>query len=265
MFKINKKGSVEYYTINSFEDAGLVKHCFTTKRGGVSKDEYAEMNLRLNCSDDINNVRQNFKIISDTIGIDYKKLVFSNQVHEDNIYTVTKNDIGKGLTYPVELKSADGLICAYSGVPIVTFYADCVPLFFLDKKNKVMALSHSGWKGTIKRIGQKTIQKMKIEYNSQPEDILCAIGPSIGVCHFEVGDDIKELFKSEFGDSVIEKKDKYHVNMQKAILMQFESEGIPVNNITSADICTYCNYDTLFSHRKTNGRRGNMAAIMQLI
>ena len=105
---------------------------------------------------------------------------------------------------------------------------------------------------------------MRTDFNSRPEDIIAAIGPSIGVCHFEVGDDVADIFKAEFGSSVLEKHEKYHVNMQKAISQQLSETGIPDNNIICADICTYCNSGLLFSHRQTNGRRGVMAAVMEL-
>lgn len=265
MFRLIKNGKLMYYKIDSFEETGLVRHCFTTRMGGVSKNEYSELNLRTNCDDDINNVINNFKIICDEIGIDYKKLVFSKQIHEDKIHKATMDDLGNGIIKPNKLENADALICGEAGIPLVTFYADCVPLFFLDKKERVIALSHSGWKGTVKNIAAKTIAKMTSEYNSKKENILCAIGPSIGECHFEVGDDVAEIFSAtDFG--VVKKYgDKYHVNLQQTIINQLKNCGIDSDNITNADICTYCNSDILFSHRKTAGKRGNLAAIMELI
>lgn len=265
-FTLNKKGNVQYYTIDSFTRTGLVKHCFSTRMGGVSEGIYKSMNLKLDSDDKTENVRRNFQIICDTIDVDYKNLVFSNQVHDDKIYVVSDKDKGKGITRESDIKSVDALICSCTEVPITTAYADCVPLFFLDVKEKAIALAHSGWRGTVKRIGQKTIAAMQNEFGSKPENILAAIGPSIGVCHFEVGDDVAEVFIKEFGERTVEKySDRYHVNMQKAICMQFIDSGIPQKNITCSDICTYCNSDLLFSHRATGGKRGGLAAIMQLV
>lgn len=264
MFTLCQKDRVFYYTIPSFEQSGLVRHCFTTRRGGVSKNEYESMNLRVHCADDPENVKENFRIICDTIGAHFENLVFSNQVHHDTIYTVTEKDCGRGL-HRERIDEADGLICAASNIPIVIFSADCVPLYFLDTKNHVIGLAHSGWKGTVQRIGQKMIQKMKKEYGSCAENILVAIGPHIGACHFEVGDEVADIFRETFGDDVLVKHDKYHVDMQKAILMQFAEEGISDHHITCADVCTYCQGDLLFSHRLTNGRRGVCAAIMEMI
>lgn len=265
MFRLYKNNNLVYYKIDSFENTGLVRHCFTTRYGGVSKNEYAELNLRINCDDDISNIQKNFKIICDEIGINYENLVFSKQVHDDIIYNVTKEDIGNGIIKPNKLDSADGLICCESEIPIVTFYADCVPLFFLDVKERVIALSHSGWKGTVKNIAAKTVYKMVNEYGSCTDNILCAIGPSIRECHFEVSDDVAEIFEKLDGGMTKKYGDKFHVNLQETIMNQLTFAGIPKQNITDAEICTFCNSDMLFSHRKTDGKRGNLAAIMQLI
>ena len=266
MFKLNNRNGVSYYTIDSFEETGLVKHGFSTREGGVSEGCYSSMNLRFHCDDTRENVLRNYEIIAGTLGMDFKKLVLSKQVHEDVIHTVSDDDIGNGIIYDNKFESVDALITDKKGIPLVTLFADCVPLFFLDKKQGVAALAHSGWKGTVKRIGQKTAEKMKKDYGSNPKDILAAIGPSIRECHFEVGDDVAKIFTDEFGqDTAVKYGEKYHVNMQKAIMKQLLETGIPHENITDSGICTYCNSDLLFSHRKTNGKRGNLGAFIELI
>lgn len=265
MFILNKKDSLSYYTVEAFSRTGLVRHCFTTKEGGVSSGIYESMNLRINSGDSHENVMRNFDIILGAIGTKKENVVCSNQVHEDIIINVGKEDRGNGILFENKFKSADGLITDEPGVALATFYADCVPLFFLDKKKKVIALSHSGWKGTVMRIGQKTIEKFKNDYHSDPDDILVAIGPSIRVCHFEVGEDVAEKFKAEFGDEVIDySRQNPSVNLQKSVVKQLLDAGIPEDNITDSKVCTYCDSNLLFSHRKTMGKRGNLAAIMEL-
>lgn len=263
MFRLIENNGLKYYKIDSFGES--VRHCFTTRVGGVSENEFSSMNLRFNCNDKRENVLKNFEIICGEIGINYKDLVLSNQVHENNVVKVTAKDKGNGITMPNKFQSADGLICGERNVPIATFYADCVPLFFLDKINGVIALSHSGWKGTVKNIAKATVDSFVNDYGSRPENILAAIGPSIGVCCFEVGGEVCEIFKEKFGDAVLEKHEKkWHVNLQKAVFSELEESGIPKGNITDSGICTSCNSGLLFSHRKTNGKRGNMAAFMEL-
>lgn len=265
MFRLQEKNGVQYYTIDSFDKTGLVKHCFTTRVGGVSKGAYESMNLRLNCDDARENVLRNFEIIGNAIGVRCRDMVLSHQIHEDVVYNAAASDCGNGLMRENALDSADGLMTAARGVALVTFYADCVPLFFLDPVKKVIALSHSGWKGTVKKIGAKTIRQMAEVHGSNPADILTGIGPSIGVCHFEVGGEVAEQFEAVFGKQVLQKfGEKWHVDLQKAVTMQLLEAGILENHITNAGICTYCNSGLLFSHRKTQGRRGSLAAIMEL-
>lgn len=266
MFRLNKKGGVSYYTITSFEETGLVKHGFSTREGGVSEGCYSSMNLRFHCDDDRENVLRNYKIMADTLGMDYRRLVLSKQVHGDFIHVTSEEDCGNGIMRENAFLGVDALITDKRNIPLVTLFADCVPLFFLDRRLGVIALAHSGWKGTVGRIGQKTVRKMKSDYGSRTEDILTAIGPSIKEDHFEVGDEVAEIFIKEFGeDTAVKYGERYHVNMQSAIKKQFLEEGIPEGNIDDCGICTYCESELLFSHRKTNGKRGNMGAFLELI
>lgn len=260
MFELVKNGEAEYYKISSMAD---IKHCFTTKKGGVSGGMYESMNLRFNSDDKRENVLRNFEIICGKIGIETKNLILSNQVHEDNIVNVTRADCGNGIFYENKFKSADGLITDDPKAALVTFYADCVPVFLFDSKKNVIASVHSGWKGTVKRIAEKAAERFKTDYHSRAEDITAAIGPSIHVCHFEVGEDVARIFLKEFGNETVEYiGGKPHVNLQLAVQKQLEEAG--VKRIDISDACTYCRSDLLFSHRKTNGKRGNLAAFMQL-
>lgn len=260
MFELVKKGNTEFYKISSFDG---VRHCFTTKKGGVSTGIYESMNLRLHSDDSRENVIKNFEIICGSIGINPKSLILSNQIHEDNIVNVTRADCGNGIFSENKFKSADGIITDDPEAALVTFYADCVPILLYDPKKQVIASVHSGWKGTVKRIGQKAVEKFKSDYHSNAEDLVAAIGPSIRLCHFEVGEDVADIFRKEFGEETVSYfGDKPHVDLQKAVRIQLETAGI--SKIDDSEICTYCNSNLLFSHRKTNGKRGNLAAIMQL-
>lgn len=265
MVRLRQSGEIAYYTIDLLEETGLVKHCFTTKRGGVSKGHYESMNLRFHCDDAPENVRKNFSRLADAIGVDVHSMVCSNQVHESQVVRVGRADCGNGLFFENRFESADALMTNEPGVTLVTFYADCVPIYFLDPVKRVIALAHSGWKGTVSRIGAKTVERMHAVYGTDARDVLCAIGPSIGVCHFEVGDEVAECFMQEFGASVLEKhQNRYHVNLQKAVADTLLASGILPEHLEDSGICTYCNSDLLFSHRKTAGKRGNLAAVLAL-
>ena len=265
MWTLNNKRGVKYYTISSFEETGLVRHGFSTREGGVSKGCYASLNLRFHCDDTRENVLKNYEIIANTLGMDYKRLVLSKQVHEDIIHTVAEADCGNGVTRENKFTSVDALITDKPNIPLVTLFADCTPVFFLDPNKKVIALAHSGWRGTVQRISAKVVKKMVTEYGSDPKDILTAIGPSIQIDSFEVGDEVAEIFLKEFGaETAVKYGEKYHVSMQKAIKLQLLEAGVTENHIDDCGIDTFTHSDLLFSHRKTNGKRGNIGAFLEL-
>jgi len=269
-FNINKKGDVKFITIPFFEKTGLVNHGFSTRLGGVSKGIYESMNLGFNTGDNYKAVKENFQRFCNAINIPIEHLVFSDQVHEDKIIIVDKKDLGKGILKERDYKGVDGLITQTSGVALVTFFAACVPLFFLDPVKKVIALSHAGWRGTVKEIGPKTVRKMEEKFNCNPSDILAAIGPSIGQCCFEVSEDVKIEVEKIYSHDIIEKivkrknNNKYMIDLWTANEISLMNVGILKENITKTDICTMCNKDILFSHRGSEGKRGSLAAIMEL-
>lgn len=267
-FKIVRKDKLAYLTIPAFEDTGLVKHCFTTRVGGVSEGIYNSLNTSITKEDPIENVSKNLELVCDAIGIDYTKLVFSDQTHGDNIRIVTEEDIGKGLTVTSDITDTDGLMTNIPGIPLITFYADCVPLFFLDKKNRAIAVSHSGWRGTVQKIGAKTIKQMSEVYGTKPEDCLVGIGPSLEMSCFEVGHEVAEQFKDSFDSwpQIIEplESGKYLVDLWKANELMLTALGIPEKNITISGFCTKCNEELFFSYRRDKGRTGSLSAIMEL-
>lgn len=257
-----------YYTIESFENTGLVKHGFSTRIGGLSSGDLDSLNLGVKKKDTWENIINNYKTFTKALDINIEDLVLTDQVHKDNIMEVYKEDRGKGLLRESDIVGIDGFITDKKDPALVTFYADCVPLFFLDPVNKAVGLTHSGWKGTVKKIGQKTVEKMIDSYGTDPKDILIAIGPSIGKCCFEVGSEVIEVVRGKFKDSgdYFYKKEngKYMLDLWKLNKDQFLEIGVKEENITVSNICTKCNKDIFFSHRGDKGKTGSLAAIMQL-
>lgn len=267
-FKEVNKAGVVYLTIPAFEKTGMVKHCFTTRLGGVSKGIYDSLNTSIIKEDPIENVRRNLDLVCGANGIDYTRLVFSDQVHGDNIKVVTEADLGKGLTVPSDIVEADGLMTNVPGIPLITFYADCVPLFFLDTKNRAAAVSHSGWKGTVLKIGAKTVKQMGEVYGTKPGDCLIGIGPSIGPECFEVGPEVAAEFRNAFDNwaEFIEPfgTGKFKIDLWKANKLMLMELGIPEENISISGLCTRCNEEMFFSYRRDNGRTGSLSAIIEL-
>lgn len=268
-FTRREKNGIVYYTIPSFDETRMVKHLFSTRIKGVSKPPFESLNLGINKEDNLDDVKENYEIICSTLDIPIDSIVFSNQVHGTDIKIVEKSHVGKGIYFNGDEDGIDGLITNKRGITLWTFYADCVPLYFLDPKKKVIALAHAGWKGTASKIGEKIIDKMESLYNCLPQDILVGIGPSIGPCCYEVGESLFEIFNKNFTnpDKLLISKgnQKWHLNLWKANMVILKSRGILENNITVSELCTSCNNDKFYSYRKENGRTGRMSAVMQLL
>lgn len=267
--KINKKGELLYITFPRLEACGAVRHIFSTRFGGVSKGQYATMNTSFSSGDEFANVEENYCRLCGAVGISISNLVLSKQTHTNNIKIVTKEDCGTGYTRP-SFRDVDGLITNEAGVALVTQYADCTPLLFCDPVNHVCATSHAGWRGTVSGIGRATIEKMINEFGCDPANIIAAIGPCICQSCYEVDLPVLEAF-AESGMDITgvfcEGRDSEHfmldlVKANKNILLAAE---IKEENIDVSDICTCCNADELHSHRATGGKRGNLAAIIELI
>lgn len=259
---------VPYFTFPLLEKEGVI-HGFSTRFGGVSEGHFSSMNLSFSRGDREESVRENYERMGRAIGFSPERLVFSDQIHESSIHKVTKVDMGKGYTSP-KLLGNDGLVTNEKGIPLVTFYADCVPIFFYDPKKKVIGMAHSGWRGTVARIGAKMVQTMKDSYGSKEEDILAVIAPSICQDCYEISEDVAKEFQKEFAE--FEEKSylrddhngKYHLDLWKVNELLLLKAGIQKENLAVTDVCTCCNPDLLFSHRASQGKRGNLAGFMML-
>ena len=256
------EGSVPYLTFKKLDQAG-VRHGFSTRMGGVSEGMFSALNLSYNRGDKKEAVDENFRRISEAIGFDHTKLVFSNQIHETRIHKVTKEDCGK------VMKDMDGLATNEQGIPLYTGYADCVPLFFYDPVEKAAALAHSGWRGTVGRIGAKMVQFLENEYGSKKENIIAAIGPSICQDCYEISEDVAVQFMQAFpghtSEILIDKGNgKYQLDLWKANEIVLLDAGVKKDHLEVTDVCTCCNPELLFSHRASHGKRGNLGAFLCL-
>jgi hypothetical protein len=247
-----------------------IVHGFSTRLGGVSQMHLSSMNVSFSRGDKTENVMENHRRLGAAMGYDYRKLVFSDQVHKTEIRSCTKADCGKGITRESDIREIDGLITNEPGVPLITFYADCVPLFFYCPTKKVVALAHSGWRGTVAGIGQKMVERMVQEYGCRRQDILCAIGPSICQDCYEVSRDVIEEFEAVYTEEELQSmvyakgNGKYQLDLKKACGYNFLKAGILRSQICEAEICTCCNPELLYSHRASHGMRGNLGAVIML-
>lgn len=282
-------GGIEYFTFDSLEKTGIVEHMFTTRNGGVSSGCFSSLNFSYTRGDKKENVDENFRRAAAVFGKTSDDIVCSMQTHTTNVRKVTADDKGKGVTRERGYSDIDGLITNEKGIMLATFYADCVPLFIVDMRNKAIGLSHSGWRGTVGRMGQATLEAMSKEYGTSPKDVRVAIAPSICQECYEVSEDVAEAFLRSFSrddvkaaeylarykaaftaedieNCLLYKKQngKYQLNLWYANFRVFRDAGVPNENIEITDICTCCNPKLLFSHRASNGKRGNLGAFMML-
>ena len=259
---------IPYISFNALEQTGMVVNAFSTRQGGVSVGCLESMNLGFNRGDLDENVLKNHKIFAKAVGFPHENIVTTNQTHTTNVRVVTKEECGKGIAKDRDYSDVDGLITNIPGIVLATYYADCVPLYILDPINKAIGLSHSGWKGTVKRIGDNTLKLMNENYGTNPKDVICCIGPSICQDCYEISEDVANEFINEFGknNKILYNKGngKYQLNLWESVKQVFLDAGVEYDNIYTTDICTCCNKDELFSHRGHHGKRGNLAAFLML-
>lgn len=266
--QLKEAQNVPYLYYEEFEKIPWLLHGFSTRLGGVSEGVCATMNLSFSRGDDPNAVMENYRRISRALGFLCANIVTSDQTHTTNVRVVGKEDCGCGVSLPRKFHDVDGMITNEPEVMLATFYADCVPLYFVDTKKRAIGLSHSGWRGTIGKIGAVTIEKMREEYGSIPENIYAAIGPSICQECYEVSEDVinafENAFDSKYWDRLFYKKEngKYQLSLWSANRIIFQEAGIKEERILMPGVCTCCNPKVLFSHRASQGKRGNLAAFL---
>ncbi|MBE7018391.1 MAG: peptidoglycan editing factor PgeF [Ruminococcaceae bacterium] len=260
------KNNIEYYTVPELTDAGF-HNMFTTKLHGHSfpkRTEGGELNFGTNCNDTEEAILKNYTDVLNLWNLSPDQGVKSKQTHSDITLTVDKSYGGEGILREQRYPEADGLITKEKDLAILIFFADCVPILIGDKKQKICAAIHSGWKGTYKNIVGKAVEQLINNHNSKPEDLLCAIGPSIGPCHFEVSQDLYEEMTSLYGDDTgLITDNKYYLDLKKTVKKQLISHKVLEENIAVSTLCTVCE-ESLYSFRREGEASGRMAAFIAL-
>ncbi len=270
--RINRSGDVEFVTFPAFDGHGVLA-AFSSKAGGVSEGVFAEMNLGRMEEDDIEKVKENYRIFGKAVGFKGENVVVSAQEHLTNVKVATSADCGKGCFVPADYDSIDAFVTNERGVPIAVLTADCVPVYVLDPVNNAIGLAHAGWPGTCNRIAARTVEALVANYGSKPEDLIVVLGPSIcGECFEEIEnfysefskvwteDELKQIFTfKETADGT-----KPFLDARKANVLALTVAGVKEENIHISDICTACNPDNFFSHKAHDWQRGSQAAVMML-
>ena len=238
---------MKYIKFNIFEEYSDVLAHGITERGTDF--------MHVNCNSTA--FKDSKAMLSHELGVMDRDLFFINQVHDKNIKVVDE-------TTTNGIEDFDGLITATRGKVLCTCFADCVPLLFFDPVNSVVASVHSGWKGTIKLIGQETVFKMINEFGCKARDILVGIGPSIGPCCFEVKEDTFEQFRRKLSIGAFEDNGKLFVDLWNSNIFMLTQVGIRRENIECKGICTCCHSDRFYSYRKGDKESGRFSAFVML-
>lgn len=258
--------SLLIYSFDKLSEYREIEHFVSTRLGGFSAPPYKSLNLGFHVEDERITVLKNRILLASTLGKSLNNFTVAKQVHQANVTVITEDLIGKGAAdYRSAIESTDAMITNVPDIYLMVFLADCVPILFFDPTKRVIGIVHSGWKGTLKLIAQKTVKALQKNFSSLPEDIIAAIGPSIGPCCYEVGseviEEVKNAFKTKNDYIVNESTDgNGYFNLWKANKTQLVKAGIPERNIEVAEICTCCNADIFFSARSQKGKTGRFGA-----
>ncbi len=241
---------------------GKVCHGFTTRLGGVSHGKIEGFNLGFRVNDNEESVRGNYRLLASDLGLEMSRMVLSKQTHTDNIRIVTQEDAGKGLTKPSDIEDTDGLVTNVRGIALVVFSADCVPILMYDKKAEVVAAVHAGWRGSVAGIAPKCVELMQSRFGSRAEDIRVAIGPSIGRCCFEFGEEAVIYFSDKYYEK--ESNGKFKVDLWEYNKDLLVNAGVNPENIDISGICTMCQSDKFYSYRAHREKTGRLGAVIML-
>ena len=235
------KNDILYYRIEDFNFENKFNHVFSTRIGW--------------------NQESIFKDMSNIMEIPEEKIFRAKQVHGTDILIINDQNIN------VSKEEKDGFITNCKGIALATYHADCVPIYFYDTKKNAIGLAHAGWKGTLNNICKSIIDGMIKEFDSRVKDIIVGIGPSIGVCCYEIGLDLVKFFSDKYPHEkgiIIERDDKIYLDLWKVNKINLLKLGIKENNIYHSDTCTSCRVDKFFSYRKENGTKNRMIAAIGL-
>lgn len=241
---------------------------FTGRKGGTGTPPYATLNLGLHVGDEPATVVRNRTLLAQALGTSLEAWTFGEQVHGDRVQQVAPFHRGRGtLTQADAFPEADAFIAAGKGTVLAALFADCVPLYFADPAHEAVGLAHAGWKGTVLGIARRTVEAMADAFGTKPESLHAAIGPSIGVCCYEVDNRIIGAVTAQTGlqgepyfRPSPANEGKFLLNLQEINRKIMIEAGILPHHIEMTSLCTGCGVSRFFSHRKENGTTGRMAA-----
>ena len=258
MIITEKIGKLEYLSAEGIS----VPHAFTTRLGGVSTGYMSGLNIAIKEGETEENVRENLCILGDAIGFTLSDLVLTRQTHSDIVRLVSRTDCNG--CFHRDYPECDALVTNDPGVTLMIFTADCTPMLFHDPVTGAVGAAHAGWRGTATQIGAKVVTAMVENFGCDPANIRAAIGPNIGLCHFETDGDVPEAILASYGEDakpyIQARGEKFHLDLKAINALSLKKAGVKYIDISTD--CTMCQPDRFWSHRYTRGLRGSQGAVI---
>jgi hypothetical protein len=282
---------VQLFQVPAWRNLSWLWHGFSTRRGGVSnayrpEGAEGELNLGFTADDPRENVVRNRRLLAEAVSKDPSTpLLPLRQFHSNLLVVAHPADVDRGHPW-----KADGQITAERGILLGVQTADCIPVLVADRKKKIVGAFHAGWRGTVKRIVELGIGKMRLEFGSKPQDLIAAVGPGAGACCYAVGEELlsefesqfaygRDLFREVYESDPVRKKypllfmtqrapghspigPQLHLDLIEANRRQLVSAGLAPKSISIVSGCTNCRPDLFFSHRASHGHAGRMMSVI---
>ena len=263
-FIITQKNNIWFGSFQLLTAAGVINACSCRLHGESAVCEET-LNLALHVGDDPELVLRNRERFAEAVGVDAGRFTTCAQVHGSEVVVVDEALVGSGaLALDDTIAGTDALITKLHNVPLLLFYADCVPVLIADTKSSAIGLAHAGWRGTVAQIAKKTVQKMQAEFGCEPKNLVAAIAPSIGSCCYEVDDFVRDKATGyeEFFTPVASKPGKYMLDLQGYNRRELLEAGLNAANIAVAGVCTAHNHELFYSYRAEQGKTGRMGVCL---
>ena len=261
-FVLRQKKGIWFGVFPRLEELNI-KHGFTCRFHGCSSVMPQSLNMALHVGDDSGKVVNNRQKVAEALGLDPRRFTTCQQIHGTKVVEVTEDLVGKGaIDFSDTIVDTDGLITAIPKAPLMLFYADCVPVMFTDCAGEHIGLVHAGWRGSVGDIAARGAKLMQDTYDIKPENLIAAIGPSIGPCCYEVDEAVYSAAPKYKDCFIPTSPNHWMLDLWEVNKKQLKEVGLLEENILTANLCTYHNSELFFSFRKENGKTGRMAAII---
>jgi len=260
LLRQNSDNGLVYYRFANLAPYDELVHGVFTRLGGVSAPPFAWLNVGRSVGDDPRAVEANHALVCQALGLSPDDIATARQVHSSRVAVVGVE--GRGRAVP----GTDALVTGAPGVALMLRFADCVPIALYDPVRRVIGLVHAGWRGTVEGIARKTLLAMVEACGSRPTDIVAGIGPSIGPCCYQIGQNVVQLVREALADwpSLLRRQGdgSFHFDLWEANRRQLAQVG--VEEIEVARVCTACHNDEFFSHRADGARTGRFGVVIGL-